>query len=436
MNNDAILLWAIAWTVLWGAIGGIVTPRVYVRKDLDISQAGFGGAIIGAALGPIGLIPLWWATPILRTRMLVFAGAIVIGILVLAFTLTYPDNLCVVNGGFVVSQLTNGIVIGIIYGLMALGLTLIFSILGVISFAHGEFYMIGGMVVYYLGATPLYKSFRQATEALGADTNGILGFVNYLLPPLLLLVAACIFTFIVGVVFERIFLRVMNSGDVERPGEYAILVTFGLSFFLQYLTQALVGANPVKSQRFFDFPRFALPADSGVVVKMTPGNLTIFHDISIPNPRFTAALLAVIMLGALMWFLYRTWLGKALRAVSQDRQAAAVTGIDPDSMNTLAFGMGAMLAGLSGASLVQVFSWLPQVGIPAAARSFVIIVLGGMGSLPGAFLGGLIVGLVEAAGTGCIPDSTRAAAYIPAYGMIILTLVLLLKPTGLFGREL
>lgn len=436
MEQSAIFLWALIWLVVWGTIGGLVTPRIYARRDLDISQASLGGAVIGAALGPLGLIPLWWKTPQLRTRLLVFAGLIVVGILVVAFALADPDNLCVVNGGFVVSQLTNGIVIGIIYGLMALGLTLIFSILGVVSFAHGEFYMVGGMVVYFLGATPFYKAFADSTERLAEATGGLLGFVNYLAPPLFLLLAASVLTFVVGVIFERIFLRVMNSGAVERPGEYAILVTFGLAFFLQYLTQALVGANPVKSQRFFDFPRAEIPAESGALVKMTPGNLTLFDFVSIPNPRFTAALIAILMLAALMWFLYRTWLGKALRAVSQDRQAAAVTGINPDSMNTQAFGMGAMLAGLSGASLVQVFSWLPQVGIPAAARSFVIIVLGGMGSLPGAFLGGLFVGLVEAAGTGCIPDTTRAAAYIPAYGMIILTLVLLLKPTGLFGREL
>jgi branched-chain amino acid transport system permease protein len=102
----------------------------------------------------------------------------------------------------------------------------------------------------------------------------------------------------------------------------------------------------------------------------------------------------------------------------------------------LAFGLGCMLAGLSGATLVQAFSWLPQVGMIPALRSFVIIVLGGLGSLPGAFLGGLILGVVEAAGTGCIPDPARAAAYVPAYGMLILTLVLLLKPTGLFGKPL
>jgi branched-chain amino acid transport system permease protein len=147
-------------------------------------------------------------------------------------------------------------------------------------------------------------------------------------------------------------------------------------------------------------------------------------------------LIAIALLILLSWFLNKTWLGKALRAVSQDRMAAAVTGVNPNTMNTLAFGLGGMLAGLSGASLVQVFSWVPWVGILASARAFVIIVLGGMGSLSGAFIGGLIVGLVETIGAGCVPDPQRASAYIPAYGMVILVIVLLLKPTGLFGREL
>ena len=143
----------------------------------------------------------------------------------------------------------------------------------------------------------------------------------------------------------------------------------------------------------------------------------------------------MLVLFGLLFFLYRTWWGKALRAVSQDRQAAAVAGIDPNKMNMLAFALGGMLAGLSGAVLVQAFSWVPQVGMLPALRSFVIVVLGGLGSLPGAFIGGIIVGMVEAAGTGCIPDPQRAASYIPAYGMLILTLTLLLKPTGLFGRR-
>ncbi len=200
--------------------------------------------------------------------------------------------------------------------------------------------------------------------------------------------------------------------------------------------QALVGANPVKAPRFFDFPRVRLPSAADPwLIRTTSGNLTLFDTISISNPRFIAALISILMLILLLVFLYRTWTGKALRAVAQDRQAAAVAGINPDRMNMLAFALGSMLAGISGATLVQAFSWLPQVGMLPALRSFVIIVLGGLGSLPGAFLGGIILGLVEAVGTGCIPDPTRAAAYLPAYGMIILTLVLLLKPTGLFGRQ-
>jgi branched-chain amino acid transport system permease protein len=94
-----------------------------------------------------------------------------------------------------------------------------------------------------------------------------------------------------------------------------------------------------------------------------------------------------------------------------------------------------VLAALSGATLVQAFSWVPQVGMLPTLRSFVIIVVGGLGSLPGAFLGGLMIGIIEAAGAGCVPDPTRASSYIPAYGMIVLTLVLLLKPTGFFGRR-
>jgi branched-chain amino acid transport system permease protein len=414
MEYPSIFFQTMLWIIVWAVIGSIVTPRIYGRKDLDVSQASFAGAAIGGATGPIGLLPLWYFTPRLEPRWLLIPGALILVILSVAFARADPDNLCVTNGSFVISQLTNGVVIGIIYGLMALGLTLIFSILGVVSFAHGEFYMIGGMVVYYFNAVWFPGS-----------------------NPIFALLAATIVTFTIGVIFERLFLRVMNSGEVERPGEYAILVTFGLAFFLQYLTQAVLGANPVKASRFFDFPTVNLPnAENPTLLKMTARNINFFDAISIPNPRFTAAMIAIIMLALLMWFLYQTWTGKALRAVSQDRQAAAVAGINPDNMNTLAFGLGTMLAGLSGASLVQVFAWLPQVGIIASSRSFVIIVLGGMGSLPGAFIGGLLVGLFEAAGTGCIPDPSRAAAYIPAYGMILLTLVLLLKPTGLFGREL
>ena len=415
MANSQIFTAALIWIIAWGAVGGIVTPRIYARRDLDVSQATLGGALVGAALGPFGLIPLWIVTPAITNWINGVAAIIVAGILVAAFALAYPENLCVTNPQFMVSQLTNGIVIGLIYSLMALGLTLIYSILGIVSFAHGEFYMIGGMVVYFMSASALFGEASALVWLLGA----------------------ALVTFLIGAVFEVLFLRPMGEGKIERPKEYAILVTFGLAFFLQYLVQALAGASPVRAPRFFDFPAVALPSEEDpYLLRMTAGNLQLFDTVSIPNPRFTAAVISILLLLVLMWFLYRTWTGRGLRAVSQDRQAASVAGINPNRMNTLAFALGGMLAGLSGAALVQVFAWLPQVGIPASARAFVIIVLGGMGSMPGAFVGAIIVGLVEALGAGCVPDPTRAAAYIPAYGMIILTLTLLLKPTGLFGREL
>ncbi|NOX62797.1 MAG: branched-chain amino acid ABC transporter permease [Chloroflexi bacterium] len=413
MNYPSIFWYAVLWIIVWGAVGALVTPRVYARKDKFTHQTAMIGAFIGGAFGPVGLIILWVLTPQLSAKWILASGLVVLLWLGLAFSRADPDNLCVTSGSFVATQLANGLVIGSIYGLMALGLTLIFSILGIVSFAHGEFYMLGGMVTYYF------------TQVFFPEINPLWGVL-----------AAALFTFVLGSIFELLFLRPMITGQIERPGEYAILVTFGLAFFLQYTTLSLVGASPKKVPRFFDYPKVEVPPDSGAILKMTPGNVTFFDIISIPSPRITALIIALILLAALLYFLYRTWTGKALRAVSQDRQAAAVTGINPKRMNTLAFSLGGMLAGISGAALVQVFSWVPWVGIPASSRSFVIIVLGGMGSLPGAFIGGLILGVVEALGAGCVPDPNRAAAYLPAYGMIILVLVLLLKPTGLFGREL
>jgi len=413
MEHGTIFWSVFAWMTFWGTVGSVVTPRVFLRKNLDVSRAGLAGAFIGAATGPVGLLPLWFFGHRLQTSWNVVSGILIVGMLVGAFALADPHNICVTNGEFLASLFVNGIIMGIIYGFMALGLSLIFSILNVVSFAHGEFYMIGGMVVYFF------------TTTWFPGTHPVLG-----------LIAACTITFAIGAVFERIFLQPMYKGKVERPVEYGILVTFGLAFFLQYLVQALAGANPVKARRFFDFPVIGIPSSADPwLLKTSPGGLTLFDAVSISNPRFTAAVIALFMLALLLLFLYHTWIGKALRAVSQDPQAAAVIGINPATMNTLAFALGGMLAGLSGATLVQSFSWVPQVGMLPSLRSFVIIVLGGLGSLPGAFLGGLVIGIIEAAGTGCVPDPTRAAAYIPAYGMVVLTLVLLLKPTGFFGRQ-
>jgi branched-chain amino acid transport system permease protein len=293
---------------------------------------------------------------------------------------------------YFLSLSTTGIVMGIIYALMALGLTLIFSILRVINFAHGEFYMIGGYASYLI---------------LSALTG---------LHPLLAVPLAGLLAAFIGLVFEIIFLRPMHQERIERPDEYAILVTFGLSFFLVNLALAVVGPYPHRPPSFFRG-----------TVKL--GFVMVSAD------RLTASALALVLLVVLLLLINRTWIGKALRAVSQDKQAAAVMGIDPLRMNSIAFALGAGLAAVSGALLAPSFSVTPDVGAVPSIRSYVIIVLGGMGSIPGSILGGTIIGLVESLGAGYFPDPSRGLTYKTAFGLVIFALVLLFRPTGLFGRE-
>jgi branched-chain amino acid transport system permease protein len=311
-----------------------------------------------------------------------------------------------ITSQYLLNLLVDGLLIGAIYALMALGLTLIFSVLGVVSFAHGEFYMIGGYVVYFL-------------LQVFSDMN-----------PFLAVLIAGLVTFLIGIIAERLLLHPLAKGTIDRPGEYAILITFGLAFFIQYLMIAIVGPFPKKADRFIDFP----VVDIGWLT--TKASTLRLWDIPISGSRLTAAVMAILLMVALVYFMDHTWPGRGLQAVSQDRQAASVVGINPQNMNTLAFGLGTMLAGMSGAVLVSVFAWVPWVGVPAASKSFVIIVLGGMGSIPGAMLGGLIIGVVEAMGAGLLPDPSRALAYKDAFGFLIFAVVLLIKPTGLFGRKL
>jgi branched-chain amino acid transport system permease protein len=241
--EHSLLFWSVmGWMVVWGAIGGIVIRHAYFVRDLDVTEARRVGVAVGAATGPFGLIPLYLKTPRLTLGWRIAPWFGVLVVFVLAFAVSDPGNVCVSSGSFLASQVANGLIMGTIYGLMALGLALIFSIIGIVSFSHGEFYMIGGMVVYYV------------TAVLLPGWN-----------PLLAVLMACALTFCVGALFERAFLTPIYDGRVERPIEYAILVTFGLAFFLQYLVQGLGGANPVKADAFIELPRWRYPEDGSII---------------------------------------------------------------------------------------------------------------------------------------------------------------------------
>jgi branched-chain amino acid transport system permease protein len=293
---------------------------------------------------------------------------------------------------YFLSLCTTGLVMGVIYALMALGLTLIFSILRVINFAHGEFYMLGGYASYFILST-------------------FTGLHPLLAVPLAGLIAA-----LIGLAFELAFLRPMHQERIERPAEYAILITFGLSFFLMNLALAVFGPYPHSPPSFF---RGA--------VKL--GFMNISAD------RLTASVLSLVLLALLLVIINKSWVGKALRAVSQDKQAAAVVGINPLAMNTIAFALGVGLAAMAGALLASSFLLSPDVGAVPSIRSYVIIVLGGMGSIQGSILGGILIGLVESLGAGYFPDPSRALNYKTAFGLVIFALVLLFRPRGFFGRK-
>ncbi|RLC78704.1 MAG: branched-chain amino acid ABC transporter permease [Chloroflexi bacterium] len=388
------LAWVFLAGPVWAAIGAWLLPRTYRKKGLEDAPARLVGGLGGFTLGPLMVIPLWCFTPEL-TRWYWGAGTGVLAAIELygLFALFQPKNLCVTSPNYVLNQAANGLTIGFIYALIGVGLTLIYSIQGIISFTHGQFYMLGGYISYYFLNTVFH--------------------VN----PILAIPIAGFITLIIGAIFDILFLRPMHKGGVERVGEYAILVTFGFGFFLEYTTLAIVGPHPHKVPPYLKMHSFKL-----LTVQL------------IPN-RLVAAAVGVVLILGLIAFLYKTWWGKGLRAVSMNKQAAAITGVNPLTMNTLAFSIGTMLAGMSGAAMVPIFSWVPGVGAVASRRSYIIIVLGGLGSVPGALVGGLILGLVEALGSGCFPDPTRGAAYRDVFGLIIFILILLLKPTGLFGRE-
>lgn len=285
----------------------------------------------------------------------------------------------------------NGLVTGLILALMAVGLTLIFSVLKVVNFGHGSLFMLGGYASYY-----------------------VIGWLG--VPPLFGVVGAMVLLFLFGVIFERLVIAPLYTDKVERKDEYAIIVTFGLTILLTNLSLVVFGPYAKSPPSFMD------------------GSL-ILGPLILPYDRLFAAVSAVVLLVGLMLFLRKTSLGQALDAVSQSRESAAVIGINPQRMYTIAFGLGAALAGGAGALIAPIFSLSPSMGQLPVVQAFIIIVIGGMGSIGGSIIGGLLLGLVQALGVGFLPDPNRALAYTQVFGALLLVLTLLVRPTGLFGRE-
>ncbi len=275
----------------------------------------------------------------------------------------------------------NGLTLGWIYVLMALGLTFIFGIMNIFQFAHGEIYMIGAYVVYYLTTSfklPLFL-------AIGLS---------------ILIMAA------IGIVLERVLLRPLKA-DMDS----AIGATIGLTLILQSGAVVLFGLN----QR--SIPTLAY------------GPLN-FMGIVIPKDRLSAVVVAIVFSLGLYAFLKMTRFGQAMVASAQNPEGAILQGIGPDKMSALAMALGCSLAAVGGALAGSLFTLSPFMGTAPLIKGITIIVMGGMGSLPGAFIGGMILGFSD----GLIPV-LFGHAWAAVGPLFLVILVLMIKPQGLFGHE-
>jgi branched-chain amino acid transport system permease protein len=290
----------------------------------------------------------------------------------------------------VVDLLVNGLIIGVLYALMAVGLTLIFGILRVVNFAHGEFYMLGAY------------AYTLAVLRLGLS------------PWLALPVALAVGAFI-GWFTERTLMRPLYAGYSSwglMRDEYAVVVTFAFSLLLINLVDKGLGPYPSRGQPLVDVPRMAL------------------GPIMVSGQKLVATGVGLAMIvGLALGLRFSLW-GRQIRAVAQNRLGASLAGIDPARASSLVFVLSGALAALAGALLAPVINASPDVGAFPAVKSYVIVVLGGMGSMPGSIVASLALGVLESFGAVYV-----SYAYRDTFGLVILMLVLLVRPQGLFGEK-
>jgi branched-chain amino acid transport system permease protein len=289
-------------------------------------------------------------------------------------------------------QILNSIFYAAVLFLIAAGLSLIYGVMRIVNLAHGTFYALGAFVsAWAVGAV------------FGATSSGVVG----LLGQLLLLPAGALAIAAVGAVIEPTLLRPLYN----RPEEYILLVTFGLLMILDDVMKLLFGGTPLSAGSIMDG----------------------MGSIAIGGLLYPAYNLIVIGIGIVaaigLWgFIYRTRFGVILRATSQDRRMASALGINVGRVYVQAFALGCFMAGLGGAVVVPAQAAVLGMGVDALILAFVVIVIGGLGSLEGALVGALIVSFVRTAGIQFFPEIELAVLYL------IAAAVLLIRPTGLFGR--
>jgi branched-chain amino acid transport system permease protein len=278
-------------------------------------------------------------------------------------------------------QLATGISLGSVYALLAIGLSLIFGMLTVVNFAHGAYFMVGAYI--------------------GAYSFGLTG--NFWIS----LVATPVVVGAIGLLTERFLIRPLYGRGIDYP----LLLTFGLSYVLMDAIRAVFGIDGLPT---------STPSALQGAVNIGVGHFPLYR-------LFLVAVTAVIVV-ALWLFIERTRYGLIIRAGVRDPEIVRILGIDISKVWLLVFGLGTAIAGLSGALVAPIRAVTPEMGIPVLVESFVVTVVGGMGSLTGAVTAGLLVGIVYSLTALYAPDLAELSIFA------LMAIVLLLRPQGLFGR--
>lgn len=279
--------------------------------------------------------------------------------------------------------LMSGVLIGGVYALIGIGLTIIFGVMRVINFAHGELLMVGMYMTYYL-------------------------FTLFKIDPFLSIIITIPLMFIFGALLQKVLInRILNALPQNQ-----ILLTIGLG---------LIMSNTVM---------LAFTSDYKILSTSYSSSSVTLLGISISMPLLISFGITAVITAALYWFLLKTNTGQAIRATAQDREAARLMGINVARMSIIAFGLGASLAGTAGALISPTYYIFPQVGSVFTLKAFVITVLGGMGSIVGATLGGVLIGVAESVGGVYLGSGWKEVVVF-----VLFLLVLLFKPSGLLGKS-
>jgi branched-chain amino acid transport system permease protein len=287
------------------------------------------------------------------------------------------------TGIFVASQIfVNGLTLGLLYSLIALGFSLLFGVLGVLNFAHGAFFMIGAFIVYNL------------TEILG-------------MPYLISLFVSMLIVFVVGIILERVLFRPLRTEIFAT-----VIASLALGIFMEAMAIAVTGGTPRLLTSFFR------------------GTVSI-GSVQLSMARIGAITISLVALLTFILFLQRTRFGRAIRATADDAAAASAQGINVHRVYSITFGLGVAIAALAGGLVAPIFGLTPEMGTPAMLMAFTVVILGGLGSIAGAVLGGLILGMLES-----VTATLISAEVAGIVGFVVILLTLIFRPIGLLGREI